>query len=119
MISPDEEVRPSPRDILMTWHDLLFIHWPFPANLLRPLIPPPLELDLFDGSAWIGIVPFYMTGVHPRGLRLGTCLENFPEINVRTYVTMHGKPGVWFFSLDTPNILANAAARSFYHLPYL
>ena len=102
----------------MKWHDVLFMHWPVPAGWLRPLIPPSLELDSFDGSAWLGVVPFRMSGVRPRFLPGVPWLSNFPEINLRTYVTRSGKPGVWFFSLDAHNPVAVRLARATFALPY-
>ena len=102
----------------MRWHDLLFMHWPVPYAALRPLIPPALALDTFDGAAWIGIVPFRMTGVRPRGLPALPRLSAFPELNVRTYVTTGGKPGVWFFSLDATNSVVVRLARTLFYLPY-
>ena len=102
----------------MEWHDLLFMHWPLPPATLRPLIPPALQLDTFDGWAWIGVVPFQMRGVRPRLLPGLPMLSTFCELNVRTYVTAEGKPGVWFFSLDAANPLAVRAARYSFHLPY-
>jgi uncharacterized protein len=102
----------------MRWHDLLFLHWPLDAAVLRPLIPAALELDIFDGKAWIGVVPFRMTGVRPRFVPPLPGLSAFGEINVRTYVTIGGKPGVWFFSLDAANRLAVWTARWTFHLPY-
>jgi uncharacterized protein YqjF (DUF2071 family) len=101
-----------------TWRDLLFMHWPMPASLLQPLVPRPLEVQEFDGSAWIGIVPFHMEGVTRRGVPAFSGLSAFPELNVRTYVSLQGKPGVWFLSLDAANRLAVWAARRFFHLPY-
>jgi hypothetical protein len=103
----------------MAWLDLLFAHWRVPSAALRPLIPPALELDEFDGSAWIAVVPFRMSGVRPRFGPSVPGLSDFPELNVRTYVTKDGKPGVWFFSLDATNRLAVRAARRFFHLPYM
>jgi uncharacterized protein YqjF (DUF2071 family) len=100
------------------WHDLLFMHWPVPAAALRPLIPPALTLDTFGGAAWIGIVPFRMSGVRARGLPPLPGLSAFPELNVRTYVTLDGKPGVWFFSLDATNPPAIVGARLSFRLPY-
>jgi hypothetical protein len=97
----------------MHWHDLLFVHWPVRPELLRPLIPAELEIDTFDGRAWLGIVPFRMTGVR---LRFMPGMA-FPELNVRTYVKTAGKSGVWFFSLDAASKLAVRAAR-FLGLPY-
>ena len=101
----------------MVWHDLLFMHWPIPAEVLRPHVPSSLEIDRFDGRAWIGVVPFRMTGVGPRFLprSLGSA---FPEVNVRTYVRHNEKSGVWFFSLDAANRLAVWGAKRFFHLPY-
>jgi uncharacterized protein len=104
--------------LAMRWHDLLFMHWPVRSTLLRPLIPPALEIDTFDGTAWIGVVPFRMTGVRPRYTPILPWLSAFPELNVRTYVQTQGKPGVWFFSLDAANPVAVRAARWTFHLPY-
>ncbi len=102
----------------MQWHDLLFAHWPLPPEAVRPLIPPALPLDTFDGLAWIGVVPFAMRGVRPHLGPLATPGLAFLELNVRTYVTLDGKPGVWFFSLDAANALAVRGARLAFHLPY-
>ena len=101
-----------------TWHDLLFAHWPVDARLLRPLLPPQLHIDAFEGHAWLAVVPFRMTGVRLRGAPAVPGLSSFPELNVRTYVTCGAKPGVWFFSLDAGNSLAVAIARAWFHLPY-
>jgi uncharacterized protein YqjF (DUF2071 family) len=101
-----------------TWHDLLFAHWPIPAATMRPLVPSQLTLDTFDGQCWVGVVPFHMSGVSRRGFPALPGLSRFPELNVRTYVTSEGKPGVYFFSLDAANLPAVWAARAFYHLPY-
>jgi uncharacterized protein YqjF (DUF2071 family) len=100
------------------WHDLLFAHWAVPADVLCPLIPRTLEIDTFDGSAWLGVVPFRMTGVRARGTPAVPWLSQFPELNVRTYVVRDGKPGVWFFSLDAANALAVWGGRQLFHLPY-
>jgi uncharacterized protein len=101
------------------WRDLLFVHWPIRAEELRPLVPPQLELDLFEGTAYVGLVPFTMTGVRPVGLPSVRGLSRFHETNVRTYVHRDGRdPGVWFFSLDAANRVAVSLARRLYHLPY-
>jgi uncharacterized protein YqjF (DUF2071 family) len=100
------------------WKDLLFLHWPVAPELLRPVIPEGLELDLFEGMAWIGIVPFDMQGVTARGCPAPKAFCDFPEINVRTYVKRDGIPGVWFFSLDVNKSLPVWAANTFFHLPY-
>jgi len=101
-----------------SWHDLLFAHWAVPAESLRPLVPPALELDRFAGQCWLGVIPFRMTGVRLRGAPALPGLSAFPELNVRTYVTAEGKPGVWFFSLDAANAVAVGVARAWFHLPY-
>ena len=101
-----------------SWHDLLFAHWPVSVELLRQQIPAHLEIDTFDGQAWLAVVPFRMSGVRLRGMPAAPWLSAFPELNVRTYVSCEGKPGVWFFSLDAGNRIAVAIARAWFHLPY-
>lgn len=100
------------------WLDLLFIHYEADPALLRRLLPAGLELELYDGRAWIGVVPFRMEGVTKRGWPAPAWLCDFAEINVRTYVRHGGKSGVWFLSLDVVNPLVVAFARTFFHLPY-
>src|ERR1700722_9834071 len=104
-----------PWAIHMQWRDLLFAHWEVDAAVLRGLIPDGLELDLFDGRAYVGAVPFRMEGVRPRQISPIPGLDAFPELNLRTYVTAAGKPGVWFFSLDADQRLAVRVARRFFH----
>jgi uncharacterized protein len=101
-----------------SWHDLLFEHWEVDAAELRPHIPAKLGIDTFEGKAWLGVVPFRMSGVRLRWTPALPWLSAFPELNVRTYVTVQDKPGVWFFSLDAANALAVAAAGLSFHLPY-
>ena len=108
----------APWIMAQSWHDLLFAHWPVDAAILRSHIPADLAIDTFDGQAWLGIIPFSMTGVRLRWTPPVPGLSAFPELNVRTYVTAQGKPGVWFFSLDAASALAVAAARLSFHLPY-
>ncbi len=100
------------------WHDLLFAHWPIKPEVLRPLVSPELPLDEFDGQCWIGVVPFRMSGVRLRATPAIPVLSAFPELNVRTYVNLHNRPGVYFFSLDATSLAAVKAARAFYKLPY-
>ena len=102
----------------MCWRDLLFLHWPVPPRVLRPLLPPGLELDTFDGDAWLSVVPFRMTDVRPRFSPNVPGVSAFPELNLRTYSTAGGKAGVWFFSLDVPKRLPVWTARTLFHLPY-
>jgi hypothetical protein len=101
------------------WRDLLFIHWPISPESLRPLIPAPLDLDLFEENAYVGLVPFTMTGVRPIGLPAVAGLSNFHETNLRTYVRVGDRdPGVWFFNLEAANSIAVWLARHLFHLPY-
>jgi uncharacterized protein YqjF (DUF2071 family) len=108
----------SPWLMTQSWHDLLFAHWPVDRELLRSKVPQGLELDLYEGEAWISVVPFRMTNVAPRGLPVIPGLSDFAEVNVRTYVTIGGKPGIYFFSLDADSTVAVATARSLLRLPY-
>jgi uncharacterized protein len=101
-----------------TWDGLLFAHWRVEAEAVRALVPPELSVDEHDGSAWLGITPFDLTGFRLRGTLPLPIVSCFPEINVRTYVTAEGKPGIWFFSLDTSSLIAVEAARRAYKLPY-
>ena len=100
------------------WGKLLFLHWRIEEEWLRPLLPATLEIDTFDGSAWIAVTPFTMWGIRASFLPPIPGAHAFHELNVRTYVHLHGVPGVWFFSLDATNSLAVWAARRCYHLPY-
>ncbi len=101
-----------------SWHHLLFAHWPVDASQVRSAVPNAFELDLFDGEAWLGVVPFYMTNVGVRAAPSLPWLSTFPELNVRTYVRVGNQPGVYFFSLDAGRRLAVAAARALLNLPY-
>jgi len=103
-----------------TWGKLLFMHWRIDAGALRPLIPEKLEIDTFDGTAWIGIVPFTMWDIRalPPYVPPVPGLNAMDELNVRTYVHHNGVPGVWFFSLDAARLPAVIGARAAYALPY-
>jgi uncharacterized protein len=101
-----------------TWHNVLFAHWAVDPRALAARIPRPLELDVSGGAAWIGVVPFLMTNVGTRALPALPWMSAFAQLNVRTYVRMHARPGVFFFSLDAARALAVAAARTMFHLPY-
>jgi len=110
---PDE-----PWIMTQTWEDLVFLHWPVPRAALQALLPAPLAVDTFHGSAWLGITPLRVSGLRLRGLPPLPGLSTFPEVNVRTYVTVQDRPGVVFFSLDAGSALAVATARLWYLLPY-
>ncbi len=102
------------------WHDLLFAHWPIAAQQVAPLIPPGLEVDTFDQSAWVGVVPFWMDRVTLRGMPRIPGTSRFPELNLRTYVRERNtnRAGVYFFCLEASNPLAVALAKMIFHLPY-
>ncbi|MDQ5858700.1 MAG: DUF2071 domain-containing protein [Acidobacteriota bacterium] len=100
------------------WERLLFAHWRVQALVLAPGLPSGLSLDLYDGEAWVAVTPFEITRLRLRGLPPLPGASRFPELNVRTYVTAGGKPGVWFFSLDAASAIAVFSARRLYHLPY-
>lgn len=101
-----------------SWLDLLFAHWPLEPAAVRRHVPTSVAVDTFDGSAWVGITPFRLAGLRLTATPPLPVLSAFPELNARTYVTVQGKPGIWFFSLDAASRLAVAAARRFYRLPY-
>ena len=101
-----------------TWNDLLFAHWPVSQDLLRPLVPPELPLDTYDGQCWVAVAPFHMSGIRARLMPPLPGVSALPELNVRTYVSYGGKGGVYFFSLDAASRLAVWAARATYKLPY-
>lgn len=117
-IAPTLEPDATPL-LRQNWHHLLFLHWEVPPDELQRLVPPELTIDTFDGKAYVGLVPFTMTGVRPILTPPLPWISAFHEINVRTYVHHKGaNPGVWFFSLDASSTLAVAAARAAYHLQY-
>ena len=101
-----------------TWDDLLFAHWRVDAARLRDLVPDGLEVEQYDGSAWLGVVPFELNGLRPRGMYALPFVSSFRELNVRTCVTRDDKPGIWFLSLDASSQIAVQAARRLYKLPY-
>jgi len=117
-ISPSQ--RPTGRAIgYQKWTNLLFVHWKIPIGLVQPLIPPELTLDTWDGQAWVGLVPFFMSGVRPWWSPAIPGISSFCETNVRTYVHFRGRdPGVWFLSLEASRSLAVRVARWRWHLPY-
>jgi uncharacterized protein len=101
-----------------TWRWLLFAHWRVPAHVVRRAVPAELPLDERDGSAWLGLTPFVVCGARPRGLPPPPFAGRFPELNVRTYTTIDGCPGIVFLSLDAGSRLVVAGARATYRLPY-
>lgn len=104
--------------MFQSWRELLFAHWPTPAEALRPFVPEPLVLEEYDGSAWLGLTPFRIAGLRARGLPPIPGTSAFPEMNLRTYVRHGDRPGILFLSLDAANRLAVVAARLGFRLPY-
>lgn len=101
-----------------SWLDLAFIHYRVEAAQIQKQLPPGLQLQEFDGSAWVGVVPFRMAGVMRRPFPDAPFFSSFSELNLRTYVECDGKPGVWFFSLDADSWPIVFGGKKFYHLPY-
>lgn len=126
MKSPTLEDRLAPRKkpsgspvMFQTWGNLLFLHWEIAPAEIQARIPKRLTVDLHEGKTYLGLVPFFMQKVRPRFLPTAPWLSNFLELNVRAYVhDEHGRPGVWFFSLDCDQPIAVELARRFFHLPY-
>lgn len=113
-LEPDQPVL-----LYQNWHHLLFLHWEVPFAELRKLVPSRLTVDTFEGKAYVGLIPFTLTGVRAVGTPPLPWISSFHEVNVRTYVHLDGKdPGVWFFSLDASSSVAVAAARAAYKLNY-
>lgn len=101
------------------WQKLAFVHWRVPAESLQRLIPDELTIEQYDGSAWLGVIPFSMERVRPWWFFAVPGVSWFLETNVRTYVVdRKGVRGVWFFSLDADKQLAVSVARTVWHLPY-
>ena len=103
--------------LFQRWRNLLFAHWPAAPGRLREVVPDALSLDVHDGAAWLTIAPFRIEGLRPRWPPIPG-VSGFPELNLRTYVRFDGRPGVYFFSLDTSSTLSVIGARLFFGLPY-
>jgi uncharacterized protein YqjF (DUF2071 family) len=104
--------------MVQQWQDLSYIHWRYEPEEVKALLPPGVEVDTFDGSAWVGLIPFSMRNIGLPGMPPVPYFGSFPEVNVRTYVKCNGVPGVWFFSLDVNRFLPALVARTTYLLPY-
>jgi uncharacterized protein len=101
------------------WHNVIFLHWKIESGIIRGILPQELEIDTFDGMAWISVVPLSVLNLHPRLLPSFKTFSNFEEINLRTYVIYKGMPGIYFFSLESSRILPVFAARLSTGLPYV
>lgn len=104
--------------MVQQWRDLAYIHWRYDPATVQALLPPGLDVDTFEGSAWVGLIPFSMRGITLPRMPAVPYFGSFPEINVRTYVRHNGIPGVWFFSLDVNRLIPAVVARTTYLLPY-
>ena len=100
------------------WQELAYVHWRYDPEVVQALLPTGLEVDTFDGSAWVGLIPFSMRNISFPGTPAIQYFGSFPEVNVRTYVKKDGIPGVWFFSLDVNRFIPALVARASYFLPY-
>jgi uncharacterized protein len=123
LVRTSQRPRPLPSGrwvMTQRWNDLLFAHWPVPVQVVVPLIPEGLQVDTFQGSAWLGVVPFWMNRIKFRGIPTLPGARSFPELNLRTYVRdpRTGAQGVFFISLDAGNLLGVLFARTFFSLPY-
>lgn len=116
--SRDSAERRGPWVMQQRWHHLLFAHWRVPVETIARRLPPGMDVDVYDGSAWVSVIPFYMTGVRFRAMPPIPTAHAFAELNVRTYVRCNGQPGIWFFSLDAASTLAVIGARLGAALPY-
>lgn len=134
VMEPSTPVAPDPVDVPVSsvscpapvrrpvmvqhWTDVVFLHWRYAPAEVQRLLPPGVEVDVFDGSAWVALVPFHMDGLGVPGLAPLPHVGSFPEVNVRTYVRCGERRGVWFFSLDVDRLLPAVVARVAYSLPY-
>ena len=100
------------------WNNALFFHWEVPLELLQSLVPSDLEVDLYEGKAYISLVPFTMQKIRPKYLPSLAFVSDFHEINLRTYVTYQGKPGVFFISIEAEKSLSAFLSRMLSGLPY-
>ena len=108
----------APWIMTQRWNDLLFLHYPLDPEMVRALVPEVLTLDTYQQRAWITVTPFWINHLRPPGVPSLPWFSHFSEVNVRTYVSYDGKPGIYFFSLDASNLSAVWGARVFYRLPY-
>lgn len=123
LVRTSHNPRPLPAGrwaVTQRWNDLLFVHWPVSAAVMAPLLPAWLEPDVWQGSAWLGAVPFWLDRIKIRGVPSVPGLRNFPDLNFRTYVRdrFTHAPGFYCFSVDSSNLFTVAAAHAVYHLPY-
>lgn len=123
-VDPEPITATPPRTVgrpimLQGWHSLASLHWRYDPEVVQRLLPDGFQVDTFDGSAWVGVLPFQMDRIRVPKLPPFGPLSTFPETNVRTYlVDPRGRRGVWFSSLDITRLLTALVARASYRLPY-
>lgn len=115
VVCPEPVKRPVMKQ---QWCDLAYIHWKYDPEVVQALLPTGIEVDTFDGSAWVGLIPFSMRNISFPFIPPVPYFGSFPEVNVRTYVKRNGVPGVWFFSLDVNRLIPAVVARASYFIPY-
>jgi uncharacterized protein len=109
--------------MLQGWYNLTSVHWRYNPEFVQALLPKGFTVDTFEGSAWVGLIPFEMRRIRlpfgPNGGLGAGRFGTFPETNIRTYVVdQKGRRGVWFFSLDITRLVPTLIARTCYGLPY-
>jgi uncharacterized protein YqjF (DUF2071 family) len=114
----DERFRRGPWVHAQTWIGTAFLHWPLPVEQVRRVVPPGLPVDTWEGRAWVTLTPLLVRDARPRAGPPPGALGTFPELNLRTYTTLDGLPGVVFLTLDCASLLAVITARALYRLPY-
>lgn len=118
-ITADPPPLPGRAVLRQRWTELAYFHWPYEPDVVQRLLPPGVRVDTFDGTAWVGLIPFVMRDVQLGPTPPVPYLGTFVEINVRTYVVDPlGRRSVWFFSLDVPRTVIVAVARTVFALPY-
>jgi uncharacterized protein YqjF (DUF2071 family) len=120
-VDSDDLLLPNPVDrpvMTQYWADVVFLHWRYDPADVQAILPDGLTVDTFDGSAWVGLVPFHMIDVRPPFISTLHPITTFPETNIRTYVRGSRGQGVWFCTLEITRLLGVAVARTFFGVPY-
>ncbi|MGC6455426.1 MAG: YqjF family protein [Coraliomargaritaceae bacterium] len=117
MSAVSQAIRNDPWVIAQRWTHVLFLSYPVDPEVVQARLPTGLEVDTVEGRAWLSVVPFFMSHIR-FPITPGVGWVRLRELNLRTYVRYRGRPGVYFFTLDTDNWLGHWVARTFFHLPY-
>ena len=108
----------EPWKFYQEWNNAVFLHWEVSLAELKKIVPKELEIDLFNGKAWVSVVLFKMQNIRPKNLPPFAPVSNFEEINIRTYVKSNNKTGVYFLSIEASKYLSCKIAKSISELPY-